>query len=54
MQVSSANVVSGIAAAAASIRLTHKITHFLSINGVFMNGMLCSPVVYGWRFSFFY
>jgi hypothetical protein len=39
MQVSSANVVTGIAAAAASIRLMHKITHFLSSNGVFMNGM---------------
>jgi hypothetical protein len=53
MQVSSANVVTGIAAAAASIRLMHKITHFLSSNGVFMNGMFSSPVVYSWRFHSF-
>jgi hypothetical protein len=50
MQVSSANVVTGIAAAAASMRLPQKITPFLSSNGVFMNGMFCSPVVYRWRF----
>jgi hypothetical protein len=53
MQVSSANVDTGIAATAASIRLAQKITAFLSSNAVLMNGMFCSPVVYSWRFYIF-